>query len=104
MIARPAGSKLSPCQILESARNRVFSESRISHCGVAARRIPVCAWPKVRVVLNCAAEFIALLLKDVRRGVENGHAHPAGNIDPHRIRNDRILRCQYATNWQPIAL
>ena len=45
---------------------------------------------------------VLIVLQKTDRQIEHRHMHPAGNVHPDRIGNDRVVRCQHAADRQAI--
>jgi len=104
MVARPAAAELAPGDIAEARRDRVGGPGRIVQHGVLARHFPLAARAEAGLLFQHGAKAVASLVEDLRRGIEDGHAHPAGDVHADGIGDHAVVCGQHAANRQAVAL
>ena len=57
---------------------------------------------EVRIVFQRLLDLVGVTFQAFRLGIEDGHTHPAADIDTDCIRDDRIVNGQHATDRQSV--
>src|SRR6185503_15548736 len=102
VIAASARPQLRPGPTL--IRRRHWADAPIIvHDVVLTRPLEVGPDAETRFRLDGARQTVTMVFKITQGEIQYRHLHATGDIDPDRIRHDRVIGREHSANRQPVA-